>query len=119
MKTDRDKAIDLLILDGENTKAAALLIVGEGRSASQIIEQTEITECGVTFNKITHTEPYYIVLYLVGDLEIKVISTGEESPNIPDSKTESLLTGFGSDNWAELNEEIDARGLIRPLEILE
>ena len=78
-----------------------------------IIEPIVITENGVTFNSLTYHLPYYAVGYESDSLIIKLM-TDEENPQLANSKTQSLLEGFGSDNWIEFNEEIVNRGLIFP-----
>ena len=50
-----------------------------------------------------------------GTKEILLINS-EDEPTGANEHISSMLDGFGSDEWAEFNEEIDNRGLIRPVE---
>jgi len=79
-----------------------------------IIEPTIVTENGVTFNSLTHTEPYYAVGHKEGNLNIELMSPDEDTPQPANSKTESLLIGFGATSWQELLDEIANQGLIIP-----
>lgn len=75
-----------------------------------IIEPIEITENGLTFNQITYAGLYWVCLYKEGETQIK-IQTDEESPQPVNSKTKTLLTGFGATTYQEMLDEIIERGL--------
>lgn len=80
-----------------------------------IIEPTQITVGDRTFNDLTHIEPFWACGYVEGTKEILLINS-EDEPTGANEHISSMLDGFGSDEWAEFNEEIDNRGLIRPVE---
>ena len=76
-----------------------------------IIEPTQITEYGVTFNELIYVSDFWACGYILGSTQILLI-TSETEPMPAGSKIYSLLTGFASDSYEGLLAEIANRGLI-------
>ena len=97
-----------------------------------IINSTEHTVNGVTFNQITSENSYWGVAYN-DDLTVAVSASGNPVLTIPqydeegsmvggwiqaNTVTDGLSNGFGADTFDELWEEIKNRGIIIPQNIL-
>lgn len=81
-----------------------------------IIEPTQETKNGVTFNVLTYIEDYFACGYEAESKQIVLMSPDENKPQPAGSKTMGLLSGFGTNSFPELLQEIESRGLILPSE---
>jgi hypothetical protein len=83
-----------------------------------IIEPTEVTEYGETFNRLTHSSPFFAVGYDDSLIIMLITDYNEEEPNngaLPaGSKVNGLLNGFGCEDFQELEQEISNRNLTYP-----
>jgi len=77
-----------------------------------IIEPTQITQDGVTFNQLTYAGQFWAVGY-DDSLNIQLY-TKETEPLEAGTKVNGQLNGFGATTYTELIAEISNRGLIWP-----
>jgi hypothetical protein len=79
-----------------------------------IIASTEITENGLTFNQLTHADPYY---FCVHNGTVRISMTEEGPP--ASGKTSTLNDIFGADTYENLITEMERLEIPVPNPVVE
>lgn len=78
-----------------------------------IIEKQIVTESGVTFNRVTHSEDIWFCVYNESTNQIMTLSL-DSDPMLANTVTDTKLEVFGATSHEELMAEIENRSLILP-----